>query len=461
MLLLAQRFRTIAPSQTGRRLITTTLWSVVAEGLSRGLLLLSMVVVARTLGTESYGEFGMVRSTISVFATLGGMGLGLTANRFVAQYRDKDKQYSGHIIGSSYLIATASGVFVGLAVLLGARQLAAGALHAPQLVNSFRISALLLLLSAINGAQIGILQGLEAYGRLALGSLIQGVSALIFLVAGSHFYGVQGAVGGLLVYTCAGALIFHGLIRRELRRQEIPVIYTDFAATLPIFWKFSLPVMLAGIAIAPLKWLAETMLVRKVGFAELGIFAASMTVATVLNTLVGTLNAPLISLAANVDGAPNTRKMQYVNLYGSWYMMVLLALPIVVFPRLASLPFGDKYATTQFYAVTLLLSLYCALMMYYQGVMRLVALNGSMWFGFYTNLLEGASLLLGFFLFADRGAAGLALAYVFSYIVRVLASMPHLFGTKIIPARLLFDKYFILSLALLSALVAFQVRALP
>ena len=68
ILLLAQRFRTIAPSQTGRRLIETTLWSVVAEGLSRGLLLLSMVVVARTLGAESYGEFGMVRSTISVFA---------------------------------------------------------------------------------------------------------------------------------------------------------------------------------------------------------------------------------------------------------------------------------------------------------------------------------------------------------------------------------------------------------
>jgi O-antigen/teichoic acid export membrane protein len=455
-----ERARRLGASPTGKRLLTTTFWSAVSESLSRGLLLVSLVFVARALGREAYGQFGIIRSTINMFATLGGMGLGFTANRYVAEFRDRDKPYSGHIIGSSYVLGAVSGLLVGLGVFAGSGWLATGVLRAPQLQSGLQIAGFLLFLGAINGAQIGILQGLEAYRRLALGNLAQGVTAITCLIVGAHFFGLLGALVGFLAYTCAGVAILHLLITNELRRQRISVTYTNFAATLPIFWRFSFPVMLAGTAIAPLKWLAETMLVRNVGFAELGIFHASMTIATMLIAIVSTLNAPLLSLTANADGASGTRKMQYLSLYGSWYVLLGIAVPFACFPRLTSVLFGGKYATTQFYTVNLLLLLYCALLMYNQGVIRLVALKGSMWFAFHTNLVEGTALIVGFFLLADHGVVGLGIAYVLSYVVKLAVSIPYLTRQKIIPASLLYDRYFVATLVGFAVFVALQVRGI-
>jgi len=456
---LAQRVAGLQ-SGTGRRLLESAFWSMAAETLSRGLLLLSLVFVGRTLGAEAYGQFGMIRSTIGVFATIGGMGLGLTATRFVAEFRDSDKPYSGQVIGSSYVLALTAGGLVGLAVLLAAPYLAVTVIHAPQLLGALRVAALLLVISALNGTQIGILQGLEAYRLLAFGSLLQGATALICLVGGSSIYGLDGAIGGLLIQSVVGAIVFQTLIRQEVKRQRIQVRYTQFAATLPLFWRFSLPVMMMGTAIAPIKWLAETQLVRTVGFTELGIFNASLTIASMLVAGVSTMNAPLISLAANAETDPDSGRLQFLNLYSSWYAMLLFAVPLALFPRFTAALFGAKYATTQFYVVNLLLLAHSALMMYYQGVMRLVAQKGSMWFGFMTNVFEGAGLLLGFHLFATRGAAGLGLAYVLSYLIRIAVSLPHLLKGHIVPLRLLFDKYFVGSLGLLTLIIMLQLRRL-
>lgn len=441
-----QLVRALAPSSTGRRLLESTFWSAVAESLSRGLLLLALVFVARYLGAEQYGAFGIIRSTINVLATLGGMGLGLTANRYVAEYRSRDRVHAGRIIGSSYILAVGAGLFVGLIVLAGAETLAVDILRAPQLRQGLNIAAALLLLGSVQGAQIGILQGLGAFRRIAISSAVQGIAALTALVTGARYFGLEGALLGLLAYNLAGMAIFFASIRAELRLQQIEVDYGSFRATLPIFWKFSLPVMLAGVAVAPVKWLAETMLVTRIGFTELGFFHASLTIATMLIAGVSTLNAPLISLAASRAGTESTTRTTYVNLYGTYYVFLAIALPLVMFPRIASLAFGAEFATNQFYSVVVLLLLYVALMTYYNGILRLLAIDGSMWFGFITNLFEGAALIVGFLLLLEHGALGLGIAYVFSYVVRIVVSLPWLLRRGIVPHDLLRDRYFLLSM---------------
>ena len=460
MQLISRQLRALKASQSGKNLLATTAWSATGETLSRGLLLISMVFVARQLGAESYGQFGLIRSTVNVFMTVGGMGLGLTANRFVAQHRDKDKKYSGDLLGASYLLALCSGLVVGAVIFAISDYLAVDVLRAPELIVGLRISSLLLLLGALNGAQIGMLQGLGAYRTLAAGSLGQGIIALVSLVAGARYFGLNGALTGLLIYSVAGFVIMQVLIVRETRRQAIMIRYARWSASLPTFWKFSFPVMLSGIAIAPVKWLAETILARRMGFAQLGIFHASMTTATIILALVSTMNAPLISFAANRADGSRTSKATWITLFGPWYMYLALALPLVLMPQLPALAFGEKYAGGAFYIATLLLLLYCGLMTYYQGINRLMALNGSMWFGFATNLFEGLTLLIGFYLLAGHGAPGLGLAYVTSYAVRILISVPYLTGKGLIATRVLFDKYFLITLTALAMLIVLQIMRL-
>jgi O-antigen/teichoic acid export membrane protein len=437
------------------RLLATAGWSVFGEVLSKGCLFLSLVIVARILGAERYGQFGVVRTTVNMFAAIGGMGLGLTANRFVAQYRDVDKHRAGEIIGSSYLFSLAFG-FVTASLLYALSDVVASeVLRAPQMGTSLRVAAALLFLGAVNGAQIGALQGLEAYRTLALAGGIQGLAALLFFPLGAHFLGVDGALLGFVGYMLVGVPVFHALINKHASRQSIRIRGSGLVGALALLWRFSVPAALMGIAIAPFKWLAEAVLARDHGFGNLGVFHASLTVTSILVAVVSTLNAPLISLAANSSEMRQSRRLQYVQLYGSWFFFLPLALPWALFPQLMLRPFGEAFNTTQSRAVVLSLLLYTGLMLYYQGVVRLFTVHGRMWAGLVTNLCEGAALIGCFLLLREWGVLGLGLAYVGSYLVRILATVSLL--TKLAPSQLVFDRWFLLSLGMFVVVVWAQI----
>src|SRR5262245_30902117 len=95
-----RRLSALRGSPTARQFVHAAAWSAAGEALSRGLLLLALVAAARALGADAYGQLGIVRSTINLFATIGGMGLGLMANRYVAEHRDSNREFSGQIIGA-------------------------------------------------------------------------------------------------------------------------------------------------------------------------------------------------------------------------------------------------------------------------------------------------------------------------------------------------------------------------
>jgi O-antigen/teichoic acid export membrane protein len=311
-------------------------------------------------------------------------------------------------------------------------------------------------LSSVNGAQIGILQGLEAYRTLALVGVCQGLAGLVCFTVGSYYFGLSGAIGGLMVYTASGVALSAWLIANEAKRQHIRIAFRGSSEVLPVVWKFSIPAALAGIAVAPFKWMAETLLARDFGFAELGVFHASMTITSVAVVACSVLNAPLISFSANTRAGPSTPNINYVNLYGTWYFFLLVAAPVLLFPALAAVPFGADFRTAEFFEVTVLLLLYGGLLLYHQGIVRLVALSGSMWFAFATNLAEGFSLMATYFFAREYGASGLAVAYVASYVVRILISVPVLVRLKVISRELVIDKYFFATMLLVLAVVGFQ-----
>jgi len=167
----------------------------------------------------------------------------------------------------------------------------------------------------------------------------------------------------------------------------------------------------------------------------------------------------LVSLLANLPEGRASARLHYVTLYGSWYIFLVLATPFVIFPQVSEAVFGARYASAEFHASGLWLILYGGLLAYYQGIMRLVTQYGSMWFGSFTNLCEGVTLILAFYFLSTAGAVGLAVAYICSYVVRILVTTPVLLRNKIIAPALLFDKIFLLTLLAFATLVTLRVSS--
>jgi O-antigen/teichoic acid export membrane protein len=69
------------------RLAIGAFWSIVGALFGQGLRLLSNIVIARSLGKTGFGEYGMIISTVGLIAGLGGVGIGVSVAKHVAEYR--------------------------------------------------------------------------------------------------------------------------------------------------------------------------------------------------------------------------------------------------------------------------------------------------------------------------------------------------------------------------------------
>ena len=269
------RWSRIKASPLGYRLARGVFWSLVAAVASRALQLLTSIVTARVLGREAFGEFGMIQSTVGMFSVFGGFGLGLTATKYVAEFRKTDPAKTGRMVGLSIYVAGMTGGFATVALGCCAPLLASGTLAAPQLRLPLQESAPLLLLGALSGAQTGALAGFEAFRVIARLNFVTGLIALPLSIAAVLAKGLDGAIWALVVSTAVGCLLNQRALRRQMGADMVLRV-PRIAAEWRVLWSFSLPAVLSGALVGPVNWVCASILVNAPGgYAELGVYNAA------------------------------------------------------------------------------------------------------------------------------------------------------------------------------------------
>src|SRR5580704_6669060 len=103
-------------SSLGARFTVGIIWSLAGAIVSRGILLAASVVCARFLGKEGFGALGMIQSTAGMFGVVGGLGLGLTATKYVSEFRRQDRLRTGRSLAVSATAGFISGSIITLLV---------------------------------------------------------------------------------------------------------------------------------------------------------------------------------------------------------------------------------------------------------------------------------------------------------------------------------------------------------
>ena len=429
----------ILKSPIGFRLAKSAFWSLMGTVIARGLGLVSSIVVARVLGNVTFGELGIIQSTFGMFQLFAGFGLGLTAGKYVSEFRGGDPQRCGRIMGLSSMAAAVTGGLAAVAILVLAPWLAAETLARPELTGLLRICSIMLLLGALTGAQNGALAGFEAFKTIANISLFSGIISFPLMVGGVYFAGLTGAVWGLTASMAANWALNVLALRRQARSANIPVIFSRAClGEWRILWRYSLPAVLSGTLVAPVVWIGNMLLVNQPnGYAQMGIFNAAnqwRTLAIFLPNIVSSVVLPVLSSysgsgAAQKTGFGSTLRIAYSGI-------VLLAIPTVVtmcvLGTLIARLYGKGYSGME---ATLVALIYCA------GVQALGSLSGSsicakgaMWFGLLVNCIWAASFLGAFcFFLRQAGSLGLGLSYAISYLIMNLVTLIPLSILKVFP----------------------------
>jgi coenzyme F420-reducing hydrogenase beta subunit/O-antigen/teichoic acid export membrane protein len=398
------------------------------------LTLLASILVARILGKEDYGQLGIIRSTVGMFGVFAGLGLGLTATKHVAEFRQSDPHRAGRIMALSAVVAAGTGLVAALVLLLFAPWLAEHTLAAPSLAGPLRVGALMLLLSAMNGAQTGALAGFEAFKMIAQVNLAVGLLSFPMLLVGASYGGLTGTVWALVLNLAFAWALNHLALRREATRNHVPFRIAGCTQEWSVLWSYSLPAALSSLLVTPVTWTVGAMLVnRPGGYGEMGVFSAALLFQGVLLFVGSTVDAPMLSLLSH-EKATSEHRLARFNILSAWLIGVLLASPLMCFPGLASLAFGEEFAVTLSRTLPLVL-LFTCVMLYRQGLARVLAANSLMWWSVASNATWGIVLLASAGILTRYGAVGLAAAYTLAYALNTLLFIPLYLYKGLVPSR--------------------------
>jgi len=390
--------------------------------MTRGLALIAAMAAARILGKVSYGELGIIQSTVGMFGTLAGFGMGTTATKYVAEFRCTDPDRAGRLIGLSSLVSWVTGLGLAFLLLLLSPWLCRQTLAAPGLTPYMQIASLLLLLNAVNGAQNGVLSGFEAFKTIARVNSIAGFLNFPLVVGGAYMFGLSGLVWGMIMAQATGCFLNYYALRREAIRYRIVISYSSFAAELPVLWRFAFPAVLGGLLTGPANWACAAMLVHKPGgYAQMGALNAANQWFNALMWLPYMLGGVVMPMLAERLGV-NDRARSAKLLMASIKINAAVTFPLILIGSVCS-PFimsgyGKEFAREWPTLVATLIT--AGLFAIEIPVGHVIAASGRMWLGFCMNLVYAMAVVGASWLLLEWAAFGLASARLLAYAVHAI-----------------------------------------
>jgi O-antigen/teichoic acid export membrane protein len=409
----------INSSDLKKRLISGAFWSLVGGIVSRVLMLFAFIIVARMLGQETYGEFGIIRATTNMFVIFAGFGLGMTATKHIAEYKNSNPERASRILTLSALFAIGTASLVAITVFFSSSWLATNTINAPHLANELKVGAFILWVSAINGAQTGVLIGFEAFRTIAKINIIVGFFSIMSLITCTYVGGLHGAVLALALNISINWIINNYAIRQELKKYNMSIFTTDWWKERSVLWKFSLPATLGGLMVSPVIWLTTALLVNQPnGYNEMGIFDAANQWFMAILFIPGLIGKIVLPLLSNLNG--DNKNVQYTKVL-KFSIIVNGGIALIVAIVISSISpwILGSYGTgfEQGYMVLVYLAFSAVLVSINNVVGQIITSKGKMWTGLFFNVLWALAMVLfsWYFIMRGLGAEGLAIAYLLSY----------------------------------------------
>lgn len=414
----------------GHRLAKSTFWSLAGSVIGRALGIPTAVLLARLLGRHDYGELGMIYSSIELFGVFGGFGLGLTATKHVAEFKRRDPERAGRILALSNVTAYFTGGIFSLGLYLFSERLAAGPLAAPQLSVPLRISALLLFLTCVDGAQTGALAGFEAFSHLARLQLLKGILNFPFLIGGYYWNGLRGILWGVALSRFVGLVLNRVYLKREARKAGVPLTLAGYTRELPILWRFSVPALFAGVLVSPVNWFCSTLLVhQRDGYREMGAYNAAnqwFTMILFVPTALATGIVPILSDTLGEKDVKRSARLLNIMLRVNAGLIIPVVLVMSLLAPYVMLIYGRDYRDAWPTLVVLLITsgIYALL----TPIGEVIAASGRMWIGFGTNLAWAAVLVVATYFLVHLGSFGFASARLIAYFLHSIWTFAIAYG---------------------------------
>lgn len=419
-----QKFSKVFSDSDLDKIAAHSIWVVVGVALSRGITLIILIYTARILGSELYGQYGLVRNSIIAFSAIASFSLGVTATKYVSETINKDNERCSSLIQLVLFFCIISGGGSSILIFNFAEKYSVWMLESTELYSAIKMGSLLLFATSFSSAVVGVLQGLQLFKPLALYQTISAViSAPLYIYSASR-YGVNGVL--LITSVQLFLLAFLGMARIVKHPSNFfeRINLTGIATNSKILIIFSFPALLSGLVLMPAKWYSELSLARLGSFSDLGLFVAIVGLVGVFTSATNTVAGPILAAMSRDKDKHKNSILAEANLFGPWLVGLLVIMPVIIYSDWVMMIFGDSFLGPNSEKTLGVMCIVTLLMLFKQGLARVIVVYSLQWWAFASNLTWSV-LLIGVFIYIDdKNSFTLSLSYLLAYTVSMVMFMP-------------------------------------
>lgn len=409
----------IENSLLAKRFIGGAAWSVAGAVLTNGITLITMLIVARILEREVYGQFVAIQSTLSMVGTFAGFGIGTTATRYTAELRQTDLVRLGHILTLAHRSVLAFGLIASLGLAFGSQWMGSIVLNSSSLAMPLSIAAWSVLFMALDGYQKSVLIGLESMRSLVSGAAVASAVSFPIMLIAAHMYALNGAATAIVVGAIFQFTISRYQALAELRKHGIRWDLPGSLREWPILWGFAFPSLISSALVGPAHWATQALLANsRDGFSQLAILGVCMQWFNVIMFLPGTAGRivlPILTDQVTNNNAAQSRKILKYAVGANALVAVPASLVVIALSRYILGLYGKGYQ--DHYTSLVLASIVASFVAVLSPIGAMLAAASRMWLGVLMNAGWALAYVGLSYLFIGRGVFGVLSALCIAYLL--------------------------------------------
>lgn len=300
-------------------------WAVFGNGIGNFLMLLSGIIIARLLGKDLFGEYGMVKTTMFTMATFSTLAFANTTTKFIADYIQKDLSSVKSIIRSSILIVLLFSLSMCLLLFL-LSDVIARFVNEPQLSASFKFLGILIVFRALNTLGAGLLGGFKDFRQVGIDNIIAGVTMFILCIPLTKLFNLSGAyISLLLSQACLCVLNIYFVYYHQ--KNIVSYSPQNYGKVLLVF---SFPFAITEFIYTITAWGYSLALTKFSSLGELGMYTACLQWNAIIMFMPGLLGNVILSyLSTSASGSSFAhhqliKRMLIVNLLSILFPLIIV-----------------------------------------------------------------------------------------------------------------------------------------
>ena len=393
------------------KLLKDSFWAVFGNGLGNCLLLIAGIIIARILGKDLYGEYGMVKTTMFYIASFSTLGLGFTSTKYIADSVSNAPDKLRHIIKTSLGTTFAFSMLLCILLFVFSGALA-NYIEEPQSAPAFRALGLIVVLRAINTISAGILAGYKSFKAIGINSVISGSVLLLFASILTYKFGLTGSFVALALSQVVNALLNFLVVVQHYNSSVVSSVDCSVSKEMLLF---TIPVAIQEFSYMVSTWGGTMILTKYASLGEVGLWsAASQWNAIILfipHLLVNVVLSHLSGLSRNPDGhSKMLKKMLIINFVCSFLPFVV----VYLFAGVISTFYGNTFVGLKavIRVVTFSSVISCLSTVFQSSLLS----KGRNWLLLFFRMIRDVLMILALWVVLTKGVEKASLSYSWIYV---------------------------------------------